>query len=95
MSIPDFNRTDADVTLVLLNNKVAYTGEVTDPWFRAPVRGKSGAGLNEAWFASNTLSGVACTEQWQFCNTDLCAPLSGINNHKKLRPKALDLTHSK
>lgn len=38
MPIPDFKRTDADVSLFLLNRALVYTEEVTDPWFNATAR---------------------------------------------------------
>lgn len=76
---------------MLLHNKVAYTGEVTDPWFRASVRGVSTVGLNEAWFAPGTLSGMGCTEQWQFCNGEICDSLAGMNAHKEDPPTSLGL----
>jgi len=91
MPAPDFNRTDADVTLFLLQNKVAYTAEVTDPWFRAPIRGTAYVGVPEVWMSNDTITGIGCTEQWQFCNDDKCAPLGGINSHQKEPPSSLEL----
>lgn len=74
--IPELSRTDADVTVLLLNNRVSYTGKVLDPWFQAtlPIGGNR---LNEAWISNSTLTGVGCTEQYQFCNSNRCTPLSG------------------
>jgi hypothetical protein len=70
---------------MLLHNKVAYTGEVTDSWFRASQVGQT-MGLQQVWFSSDILSGLACTEQWQFCNADRCTPLSGVNDYKNSTP---------
>jgi hypothetical protein len=50
-----------------LNNRVAYTGEVKDPFFRAdlPIGGNR---LNESWISTASLTALACAEQFQFCN---------------------------
>jgi hypothetical protein len=76
--IPELNRTDADVTVLFLNNKVAYTGEVTDEWFRASAQIKGMARLPEAWYSIRTLSGVGCTEQLQFCNGERCSRIGSL-----------------
>lgn len=65
--VSSLNRTDADVTLLILNNRVAYTGEVMDPLYRANLQ-IGGNRLADAWMSNSTLTGLACTEQYQFCN---------------------------
>ena len=65
--IAELNRTDADVTLLLLNKKVGYTGQVNDPWFTATVQWTSGVGILEVWFSNESYSGIGYTEQYQFC----------------------------
>ena len=84
--VPQFHRDDADVSILLLNKALAYTGEVKDPWFRAQVRGPSSLGINETWLPSETTSGVACIEQYQFCNTTHCSAPSGLYEHDYLSP---------
>lgn len=73
LPVAALNRTDADVTIFTLNNRVAYTGEVFDPLYRAN-RQAVGNGLADAWVSNSTLTGLACTEQYQFCNPSLSDP---------------------
>ncbi|KAI9860128.1 MAG: hypothetical protein M1813_006238 [Trichoglossum hirsutum] len=77
--IPQFNRSDADVSLLFLNRALLYTGQVADPWFTATLQiyeddwgGK--------WGSSLATTAVGCVEQYQFCNGDRCTPTSGIYN---------------
>lgn len=84
MPDPQFNRTDADVSILTLNNRVAYTGRVDDPFFEATLPA-GGNRLAEAWVSKKILTGLACTEQYQFCNPALsgeeeeaCTSLSGM-----------------
>lgn len=97
--VPALNRTDADVTIFTLNNRVAYTGEVMDPLYRANLQ-TGGNRLAEAWMSNSTLTGIACTEQYQFCNPALpsdypnrCTPLSAMYDfNADTPPSALQLT---
>ena len=67
LPIPELNRTDADVSIMTLNNRVTYTSEVKDPFFRADL--PNGANrLIGSWKSSSILTGLACTEQYQFCD---------------------------
>ncbi|KAJ9641577.1 hypothetical protein H2199_005547 [Coniosporium tulheliwenetii] len=75
--IPELSRTDADVSILLLNNLVTYTGKVADPWFEATLQISRNV-LAEAWVSNSTLTGIGCTEQYQFCNFDRCTPLNGL-----------------
>lgn len=83
--LPDsqFNRTDADVSILVLNNRVAYTGRVDDPFYQATLPA-GGNRLAEAWISNMTLTGLACTEQYQFCNParsespESCTPLGAL-----------------
>ncbi|EXJ57499.1 hypothetical protein A1O7_07847 [Cladophialophora yegresii CBS 114405] len=91
----DLNRTDADVSLLTLNNRVAYTGRVDDPFFEAHLN-SGGNRLADAWVSDKTLTGIACTEQYQFCNpasTDsggspLCGPLGALYDYDLTTPPA-------
>jgi hypothetical protein len=65
--IPELNRTDADVTLWALHNRVAYIDPVLDPWFKATTA--QTLGTTDLWKADTTVSVLGCTEQYQFCNT--------------------------
>jgi hypothetical protein len=77
--IPQFNRSDADVSLLFLNRALLYTGQVADPWFTATLQ------IHEdewggKWGSSLATTAVGCVEQYQFCNGDRCTPTSGIYN---------------
>lgn len=86
LPIVELNRTDADVTLLLLNKKVGYTGQVNDPWFTATVQRTSGVGIPEVWFSNESYSGIGCTEQYQFCNGDTCTALDGLFTYSFQKP---------
>jgi hypothetical protein len=87
--IPELNRTDADVTVLLLNNRVAHTGEVTDERFKASAQIGRIARLPQAWVSVRTLSGVGCTEQLQFCNGDRCTQIGSLYYFSTLSPPEL------
>jgi hypothetical protein len=76
--ISELNRSDADVTLLFLTNRVAYTGEVKDPWFKATSQGNTSWGFENVYFPDETVSGIGCTEQFQFCNGEKCSPMNGF-----------------
>lgn len=91
MPIPALNRSDGDITLILLAaNSIVYEKPVTDPFFAAstlkPVILDDGTNLT--YYAPYSLvSGIACMDQHQFCNptnrkcTDLTSSTAlGINN---------------
>src|SRR3569833_4681949 len=68
--IPDFNRTDADVTILSLNQNHIYNHNKTfDPWFLAnvtvPITLPS---FNTtAFMANNYINTMMCTEQYVLC----------------------------
>lgn len=83
--IPDFNRTDADVTVFFLSqNSVAYYTPVFDAWFLS-----SGA-VNETdhttnrtfFFPDYSVNIMACADQYALCNpsTSLCSQAGGLND---------------
>lgn len=76
--IPQLQRTDADVTLVFLQNNVNYTARVDDMWFSATNRTPGSIGEDGLWVADDPISVMGCTEQHQFCKSDdECSDLSG------------------
>lgn len=91
--ISELNRTDADISLLILNNRVAYTGRVDDPFFRAS-RQEAFNRLEGSWISNTTLTGVACTEQYQFCNPakkgdakgDQCTALGSLYDFDLIMP---------
>ncbi|KAH8592278.1 hypothetical protein B0O99DRAFT_743763 [Bisporella sp. PMI_857] len=76
--LPEFQRQDADVTLLFLGKSISYTGPVLDPWFAAQTPGAKLLGANVAWNPNETNSAIVCTEQYQFCNTTHCSTPSGL-----------------
>ncbi|KAF1949015.1 hypothetical protein CC80DRAFT_458191, partial [Byssothecium circinans] len=74
--IPDFAVPNADVSLISIFNRAQYTSAVTDPLFHA-TNASVVAGFFEA---TNDLSILGCTEQYQFCNTETtqCTELTGL-----------------
>jgi len=87
------NRSDADISLLVLNNRVAYTGRVNDPFFRA-TRQEAFNRLEGSWISNTTITGVACTEQYQFCNPakkndrngDICTALGSLYEFDTVTP---------
>jgi hypothetical protein len=64
--IPKLNRTDANVTLVVLRNRAMYTNPVNDPFFKSTSHR---ADYSAKFFTSDLTAGVlGCIEQYQFCN---------------------------
>ncbi|KAK5711445.1 hypothetical protein LTR15_012518 [Elasticomyces elasticus] len=82
MPTPELNRTDADVTLlVLAQNSVNYPTPSDDPWFSAHIERKiSLLDREEVYYVGDYyFNNVACTDQYQFCNPNLehgCTPLT-------------------
>ena len=74
--IPALDTTDSDVTLIGISSNVNYTGNITDPWFKALNQSLI---LGLVWTASRGLSALGCTEQYQFCSPlKRCTPLTGL-----------------
>jgi len=84
--IPDFNRTDADVSVHFLNaNDIRYMGPSHDPWFSAnrvldfslntPIFGTIPMIKAESW-----VSTMVCADQYILCNpsTSVCTPPGGL-----------------
>ncbi|KAF2639640.1 hypothetical protein P280DRAFT_470267 [Massarina eburnea CBS 473.64] len=74
--IPEFAVPQADVTLLSIFSKAEYTSSVTDPLFNA-----QNASASPPFFvASDDLSILGCTEQYQICNpkTTRCTALTGL-----------------
>jgi hypothetical protein len=75
---PLLNRTDADVTLMMLNqNAVDYSAPSDDPWMPAHKP------IGSNWEADHALNLLACLDQYQICNPNkgndptACTKLSG------------------
>jgi hypothetical protein len=85
--VPQFNRTDADVSLYFLAfNTIHFSSPVDDPWFSAhiifqeTVNSVAGLTLNVTWYNADSLvTALGCADQHQYCNpnTGNCTPLSG------------------
>ena len=76
------NRTDADVTLMMLNqNIVKYLAPSDDPWMPAHIPFETP--LLSGWFADYYATLMGCVDQYQFCNpnkdngSSACTKLSG------------------
>jgi hypothetical protein len=72
---PELNRTDADVTLLVLRNRIQYIHPVSDPFFQATTKQLPGL----FYTSDSPLSTIACTEQYQLCNSRLCTHVGGLN----------------
>jgi hypothetical protein len=71
--IPELNRTDADVSLVVLaQNSVVYIEPVDDPFFAAHVdfNGLFQSRNATYYFADTYFHVLACAEQYQYCNNN-------------------------
>ncbi|KAI6785086.1 uncharacterized protein J7T54_008180 [Emericellopsis cladophorae] len=85
--IPSLNRTDADVSAILIApNIVTYAQSVDDPVFQAngsiknPIR-TSELGTEQVMYLSdNTLRIVACADQHEFCDP-ISGACSGLDGH--------------
>src|ERR1700712_1750331 len=73
--IPALNRTDADVTLLILHNRAMYTNPVNDPFFKSTTHRQD---YSASFFTSDLDIGMlGCTEQYQFCNgPEKCSELA-------------------
>lgn len=74
--IPELNRTDADVTLWILRNRAIYTGQVHDPLFQATTPWS--VGTLQFYKPDSTITALACTEQYSFCNSANCTTLDAL-----------------
>jgi hypothetical protein len=76
--IPDFNRTDADVSLLIVRNGAYYTGEVNDPFYKATT--PHSIGTLQFYKADSTVNALACIEQYSFCNNNNmnCTTFNGL-----------------
>lgn len=69
--IPELNRTDADVTLLILaQDQVDYDVPSDDPWFSAHLEhNTTAAGIGLVWYVGdNYFNNLACADQHQFSN---------------------------
>ncbi|KEF51723.1 uncharacterized protein A1O9_12358 [Exophiala aquamarina CBS 119918] len=76
--IPDLQVANADVTLIAIFNKARYSEMVDDELFSAHNESSSwGPGF---FTATDDLSVLGCTEQYQFCNirNTQCTPVTGL-----------------
>ncbi|RKK82868.1 hypothetical protein BFJ68_g17495 [Fusarium oxysporum] len=88
MPIPDLKRTDADVSLLLLNRALVYTEEVTDPWFNATGR-VDVDGWGVKWISPLATTAVGCVEEYQLCNDHRCTPSSGLYGMNETSARAI------
>lgn len=58
--VPEFNRTDADVSLWVLRNRAYYPGEGLDPFFKATTPYSDGA--LQLYKSDSTVNVLVCTE---------------------------------
>jgi hypothetical protein len=66
-----FNRTDGEVTLMMLNpNGVKYTAPVDDPWFSAhnQVNITTQTVSMTVWMPDYLVNMLGCIDQYQICN---------------------------
>ena len=77
--IPDLNRTDGDVTLIMLNqNDIYYEVPSDDPWIPAHTKTNKGDIYIRDYYANL----LGCVDQYQVCNPNTghsaCTKLSGF-----------------
>ncbi|KAL9624267.1 MAG: hypothetical protein Q9160_001514 [Pyrenula sp. 1 TL-2023] len=99
--IPKFNKPDADVNLVFLQNHALYLKGVKDPWFMSTDRrdyiNEAGDKITTVYASSQANTSttmMACTEQYQFCNKfpNKCTGLSSLSQISDSGPtKAIGL----
>lgn len=90
--IPELQTTEADLSLMLLSFNNAYNSPVYDPWFAAstPYNDSNAFCLKQDkvfYVRDRPLTGLGCTQQWQYCNTTKdanldsahCTPPMGID----------------
>ncbi|KAK1760049.1 hypothetical protein QBC47DRAFT_333883 [Echria macrotheca] len=82
---PELSARNGDLLLLMLQNMVLYSDPVTDLWFKASSQNDTrGYYYNTSWESSgawipdSVVSGLGCTEEYQFCANDQCTPLAGL-----------------
>ncbi|ORX98937.1 hypothetical protein BCR34DRAFT_142047 [Clohesyomyces aquaticus] len=78
--VPDFTRTDADVSMLLLMNNFAFRHPVNDTVFlaqKATIIGANGTTQMTLFTPNVSVSAPGCTEQYRFCGTDVCTNPGG------------------
>jgi hypothetical protein len=81
--IPDFSRTDADISVHFLShNDLAYLAPVYDPWFSA--NGTRNASLQGiiGYGPDRVINTMACADQYVFCNPSTASCTSPAGVHK-------------
>jgi hypothetical protein len=76
--VSELNRTDADVTLMMLTqNAIGYLARSDDPWMPAHTP------VGDTWIGDYLVNLLACIDQYQICNPNkgagpsACTKLSG------------------
>jgi hypothetical protein len=82
---------NADLTFLLMENLAMYPFEaVVDPFFSANVKQPANPdiGIPTTYYTSNKIVSIlACTEQYQFCNSaDKCTPRAGFITLNSTKP---------
>ena len=75
--ISELDRTDADITLLLLaQNQILYEAQSDDPFFAAHQQN----GTSFYYLPDADVNVMGCTDQFELCNlsNNLCTPLTGI-----------------
>ena len=77
--MPEFNRTDADVSLIFFApNSIGYLAPVEDLWFEAtiPFNISVGTTYETLYYPNYLVNVMGCTDQFQICNPSTeCTPL--------------------
>jgi hypothetical protein len=78
--IPELETQDADASLIGILRNGAYSYEVKDTLFQAPIETKFSVGptTGTLWVSNSSIGFLGCTEQYQICTEDLCTGLGGI-----------------
>ncbi|KAK5994258.1 hypothetical protein PT974_04730 [Cladobotryum mycophilum] len=77
--LPDFSRTDADISVFFLSQfQIAYGSATYDPWFSATTPNIHIGG--DVYQADRTIGTMGCVTQWMICNPalGLCTPATKI-----------------
>lgn len=76
--IDGLSPSNADMSLLGMNNRVSYPSPVTDPFFLAPQELKIPSANYSLWTANRTFSWLGCTERYQICNGEKCSNVTGL-----------------
>lgn len=72
--LPELLTPEADLSLISLSYQNSYGSPVTDPWFSAQTRTNAtdscSTGRRTQYARDYPLTVMACTQQWQLCNSD-------------------------